>query len=146
DGGSDPVRREDDQAALRNLLDAADENCAELAKLVDDVGVVDDLLPDEDGRPVLREGALDGLHRSLDSRAVSTRRRAQHPLEHPALHHPAKVASPHEEARRLKEPSTGQKERGPPLGGSWRRTLSRLLTAGIACCRPTVRIAQWQAR
>src|SRR5262249_62026279 len=107
----------------------------------DDVGAVADLRSYEAGRPCPLEGSLAVLHRSLDSRAVSTRRREQHPLDHPA-----NVASPHEEARRLKETSTGQKERGPPLGGSWRRTLSRLLTAGIACCRPTVRIAQWQAR
>ena len=82
--GSDPVCREDDEAALRDLLDAADENGATLTKLLDDVRVVHDLLSDVDGRPVLRKRALDGLHRSLDACAISTRRREQDPLDHAA--------------------------------------------------------------
>jgi len=45
---------------------------------------VHDLLSDVDGRPVLGERALDGLHRSLDACAVSARRREQDPLDHGA--------------------------------------------------------------
>src|SRR5256885_4296730 len=83
-GGGEAPRREEDQAALRDLLDAADEDCATPAKLVDDVRVVHDLFSDVNGRPVLRKRALDGLHRSLDACAISTRRREQDPLDHAA--------------------------------------------------------------
>jgi len=76
------VGREDDEAALRDLLDAVDEDGSARTELVDDVRVVDDLLSDVDGRPVLPERALDGLHRSLDACAISTRRREQDPLDH----------------------------------------------------------------
>src|SRR2546430_5270011 len=184
-GGSDPVRREDDESALGHVLDAGDEDGAALTKLIDDVRVVHDLFSDVDGRPVLRERALDGLHRSLDACAVSARRREQDPLDHAA-----NVAAPRKKRADLTETSTPliraavvlsrttatkppeaslatpehkrprrptrrgrstrrqsprpyrnkQDRKGPPLGGSWRRTLS---IAHRRHCesRPTVRIA-----
>jgi hypothetical protein len=76
------MRREDDESSRRHVLDAGDEDGAAGAQLVDDVRVVNDLLSDVDRSPVLRECALDGLHRSLDACAVSTRRREQDPLDH----------------------------------------------------------------
>ena len=128
------MRREDDEAALRHVLDAGDEDGSALTKLVDDVRVVHDLLSDVDGRPVLRERALDGLYRSLDACAVSARRREQDPLDHGAnVAAPLPEAAPLNRNRKTQTSPTDaeranskqkQRERGPPLGGSWRRTLS----------------------
>jgi hypothetical protein len=69
------VRREDDELALRDVRDAVDEDGAAPSQLVDDVGVVDDLLSDVDGSAITLERALDRLHRSLDARAITPGRR-----------------------------------------------------------------------
>src|SRR5205085_9143084 len=71
DCGSDPVRREDDDRALRNFGFALDENRAAFLELANDVAVVDDLLADVEGRPVELERPLDRLERALESRAIA---------------------------------------------------------------------------
>jgi hypothetical protein len=72
-GRGDPVGREDDGLALRDLGLLVDEHGAPLAQLLDHVLVVDDLLAHVDGRAVDVERALDGLDGPVDAGAVAAR-------------------------------------------------------------------------
>jgi hypothetical protein len=82
DGRGDAVRREDDGRALRRLLLALDEDRAALLELAHDVGVVDDLLADVDGRSRVLERELDRLDGALDPGAIPARRSKENPLDH----------------------------------------------------------------
>ena len=73
-GRRDPVGGEDDGRSLRHVRDRVDEDGAARAQVVDDVGVVDDLLADVDRASVERKGPLDGLDRPFDPCAVASRR------------------------------------------------------------------------
>jgi hypothetical protein len=76
------VRGEDDGCALGHFVLVLDEDRPALAQSANDVGVVDDLLPDVHGRAVPPQRQLDRLDRSLDAGAVPPRRREQDPLDH----------------------------------------------------------------
>ena len=66
--------------ALRHLVGLVDEDRARLGQRLHDVHVVHDLVADVDRGTVLLQRALDGLHRAVDSGAVSARLGKQHPL------------------------------------------------------------------
>jgi len=70
-GGSDAVGGEDHRRALRNLALGLHENRPALAKLLDDVLVVDDLLADVDRHAIQLERTLDRLHRAVNAGAVA---------------------------------------------------------------------------
>ena len=73
--GRDAVSGEHRDGARGDLLvELLDEDRAPLAKLLDHVLVVDDLLADVDRRAVQLEGALDRLHGPVDPGAVTAGR------------------------------------------------------------------------
>ena len=76
--GRDAVRREDQRAAGRHLVQALHEDGATVAQVGHDLVVVDDLVLDVDRRSVDLEHALDDLDRSGDSRAEPARPGEQH--------------------------------------------------------------------
>ncbi len=69
DRAGDAMRAEDRHAARRDLVDLVDEPRALGAQPLDDVTVVDDLVPDIDRRAVFLDRALDDLDRAFDSGA-----------------------------------------------------------------------------
>ena len=73
-GRGDSVGREDERGAGRDLFLAVDEDGAPFLELVDDVGVVDDLLAHVNRGPVEVERLLDRVHGALHSGAISARR------------------------------------------------------------------------
>src|SRR5205085_2706069 len=77
-GRGDAVGREDHDLALRDLGLLLDEDRAPFGQLLDDVLVVDDLLPDVDRCAVEVERLLDRLPGALDARAVTARRGEKH--------------------------------------------------------------------
>ena len=81
-GGLDAVGGEHDQGACGRIVLGLDEDGAAPLELAHDVGVVDDLAADVDGGTVQLQCSLDGLHGSLDARAVSAGRRQKQPRYH----------------------------------------------------------------
>jgi len=73
-----PVGGKDRDGSDRDLVDLVDEDRALRLQVAHDVQVVHDLFADVDGRAVLVERPLDGLHRTLDPRAVAARCGEQH--------------------------------------------------------------------
>ena len=72
------MRGEDGDRALGDrVVELVDEDRAALAQGLDHVLVVDDLLAHVDRRAVQVERVLDGLHRTIDARAVAARGREQ---------------------------------------------------------------------
>jgi hypothetical protein len=70
----DAVGTEDgDRALWDRVVELVDEDRPALAQLLDDVLVVHDLLAHVDGRAVEVERVLDGLHGTVDPRAVAAR-------------------------------------------------------------------------
>jgi len=67
------VGAEDERRARRNVGEVLDEDRAFALEIVDDVGVVDDLVADVDRRAELVERALDDLDRAIDARAEAAR-------------------------------------------------------------------------
>ena len=67
------MRREHDQPALGHLVQLLDEHRPQLAQLVDDVAVVDDLVADIDRGAVLAQGHLDHVDGALDPGAEAAR-------------------------------------------------------------------------
>ncbi len=65
----DPVRAEDQEASLGNLLEILGEDRSLAAKILDDVAVVDDLVAHVHGLAVHLECKLDDLDRSIDAGA-----------------------------------------------------------------------------
>ena len=74
----DAVGAEDGDGAFGNLVEFLDEDGALGAQRFDDVLVVDDLVPDVDGRAVERQRALDDLDRAFDAGAEAARLRQKH--------------------------------------------------------------------
>src|SRR6185369_190909 len=67
------VGAEDERRARRHLAEVLDEDRAFVLEVVDDVGVVDDLVADVDRRAELVERALDDLDRAIDAGAEAAR-------------------------------------------------------------------------
>ena len=67
------VGAEDERRAYRHVGEVLDEDRALSLEVVDDVGVVDDLVADVDRRAELVERALDDLDRAIDARAEAAR-------------------------------------------------------------------------
>ena len=67
------VRGEDDGNAVRNRVQFVDEHRAHHAQAVDDELVVDDFVPDVDGRAVLFQRQFDDADRAVDACAKSAR-------------------------------------------------------------------------
>ena len=65
--------REHDRPVVRNLVELVDEDRAQIAQPVDDEAVVDDLMPDIDGRAEALERQLDDLDRAVDAGAETAR-------------------------------------------------------------------------
>src|SRR2546422_2671468 len=78
DFGRDSVRAEDDGGAVRNLAELVHENHALGNKRIDDVLVVDDLLPHVDGFRKKIEGHIDNVNGPLHPGAKPSRLREQH--------------------------------------------------------------------
>jgi hypothetical protein len=73
----DPVRGENHHRALRDLLGLLDEDRTALLERADHVSVVHNLLADVDGSAKALQRLLDGLHRPVYARAVTTGLREQ---------------------------------------------------------------------
>ena len=86
DRGLDPVGRENDGLALRDLPLVLDEDRAALLELSHDVRVVHDLLANVNGRAVPLERLLDRLDCTLHPGAVPPRRSQEHTLHQTASH------------------------------------------------------------
>jgi len=71
------MRAEDERGAGRHLGEVFDEDGAFGPQVVDDVGVVHDLVAHVQRRPVLGERALDDLDRAVDAGAERARRREE---------------------------------------------------------------------
>ncbi len=84
DGRCDAVRRQHADLPRRDVVLGVDEDRAEPLQPADDVVVVDDLVPNVDGRPVRLEQPLDDLDRAVDARAERPRGGKENPL-HAAL-------------------------------------------------------------
>ncbi len=84
-GGSDPVRGEDERGPRRNLGHRVDEHRPACLQVADDVGVVDDLLADEDRFAIEPERPLHRLHCPLDTRAIASRGGEEDPFHHFAV-------------------------------------------------------------
>src|SRR4051794_8642328 len=82
DRGSDAVRGEDADLALRNLALVLDEDGAELLEPAHHVLVMDDLVANVDRRPVLLEQPLDDLDGTVDARAERPRGGEQDAASH----------------------------------------------------------------
>ena len=67
------VGAEDERRAGRHVGEVLDEDRALLLEVVDDVGVVDDLVADVDRRAELVQRALDDLDRAIDAGAEAAR-------------------------------------------------------------------------
>ena len=78
------MRGEDERCATGRVRLALHEDGSTALQIAHDVRVVDDLFADVHGRAVDREGPLDRLDRSLDTRAEPTRGRQEDPLDHRA--------------------------------------------------------------
>ena len=96
-----------------------------LAQLLDDVLVVDDLLAHVHGRAVDLERAFDRLHRPVDARAVSARRRQQQLLD--GVRHGSHCRGRHSYAKRcMAQQHLDRLTAGgrvlPPPGGAGART------------------------
>ena len=76
----DPMRGEDHDGSLGNLVGLLDEHRTRRGQRVDHVPVVHDLVAHVDGGAVLLQRAFDRLDRPVHTRAVATRLRQQHPL------------------------------------------------------------------
>ncbi|MGX1250499.1 hypothetical protein RKD48_003010 [Streptomyces ambofaciens] len=72
DDGGHAVRGEHHDVPRGDLLRPLDEDRALLLQGLDDVLVVDDLVPDVHRSPVLLQGFLDGDHGAVHTRAVAT--------------------------------------------------------------------------
>ncbi|CAM5319444.1 hypothetical protein SVIOM342S_01019 [Streptomyces violaceorubidus] len=72
DDGGDAVRGEHHDVPRGDLLRPLDEDRAFLLQGLDDVLVVNDLVPDVHRSPVLLQGFLDGDHGAVHTRAVAT--------------------------------------------------------------------------
>ena len=73
DGRRDAVGAVEDGGAVRDLVDAVDEDDAALAKALDDVPVVDDLVIDVERRAEEFEGAFEALDGHVDAGAEAAR-------------------------------------------------------------------------
>ena len=71
------MRGEDHRPVVGNFIELVDEDRAEFAQAVDDEAVMDDLVPDIDGRAEPLERELDDLDRAVDPGAEAARRRDQ---------------------------------------------------------------------
>ena len=69
------MRREHDRPPLGHVALVVDEDRAASLEVADDVGVVDDLLANVNGRPVQVEELLDRVHGAFNPGAVAARRR-----------------------------------------------------------------------
>src|SRR5204863_2865475 len=78
----DAMRREHADLAGRDLVLGLDEDRAHPLQPLDDVVVVDDLVPDVDRRAVTLEQALDDLDRAVDAGAERARSGEQHASRH----------------------------------------------------------------
>jgi hypothetical protein len=139
------VGRKDHRPPLGNIELVLDEDRAASLEVADDMGVVDDLLANVNGRPVQVEELLDRVDGPFDPGAIAAGRSQKNPLDHNAsvvsrfcalirrsgpvcrgdsvVHTARRLEG--RERRKLLRASGGavsaQKQESPPLGGSVRR-------------------------
>jgi hypothetical protein len=86
DGRRNAVRREHEDGARRRVALVVDEHRAALFELTNDMGVMDDLPSDVNGRAVQRKGAFHRLHGALHAGAIPAGRGEQDSLDQTGCH------------------------------------------------------------
>ena len=91
-GLADAVRAEDQRGAGRHVGQLFDEDGAFRFQVVDDIGVVHDLVAHIDGRAEARQRALDDLDRAVDAGAEAARLGQHDFLDGRSVHHSTPIS------------------------------------------------------